>query len=632
MNSNNKEYLIQELKDTLANRSITPNKCDTVTKVLPIILEIFTRERITDRSHKSLELITYNTLCYMLDKYILEISNCTDDNIITAVEAAVNKTEEVINIIKNTEKEIPEKEKVKFFNLINNNHLFLFQGVLLRQIIQSDIRKALKPELTRKLKPVDKSTAIKKLFSKTRSGQTKLQRLIELLTENNGKFTEYIGNVEKVLKHNTQCAISNEDIEILNLFLYVDMSALYNSICVIRNAYIFKNFNGKSNQKFLSFFDNLFFFWSNPMTEGKEEEITRYNPNFLYDIINNTTGTIYIKEISKQIANDCLSTGVSQDKFNNTINTYKNSIITLLNTQSPVSNKLSTQSVVSNAQEPLNTEQSVVSNAQEPLNTEQSPGSNKLSTQSVVSTSKGALNRIKRGVSFITRAQDKIEDKIIGLTVTAVKTATQAKALLKEAKKAKAQPVQPVVQSVEAVQVQPVVQAVVEEEEIEVAEEAIDPVAEAADTVAEALTPNILIEAQAEAVKPVQVQPVKPVQAEAVQAVQAEAVQPVQAEAVQPVYSEAYSAAYSVDQAYVSIKNKLRNIILCVISIIIIIIISVLCVIYSGGISRYITQCIKYFSNIIYKVGNKINNTVGIKSSLEKIIEDIGGGVSNLFN
>ncbi|KAI5126332.1 hypothetical protein NEPAR04_0057 [Nematocida parisii] len=569
MNSNNKEYLIQELKDTLANRSITPNKCDTVTKVLPIILEIFTRERITDRSHKSLELITYNTLCYMLDKYILEISNCTDDNIITAVEAAVNKTEEVINIIKNTEKEIPEKEKVKFFNLINNNHLFLFQGVLLRQIIQSDIRKALKPELTRKLKPVDKSTAIKKLFSKTRSGQTKLQRLIELLTENNGKFTEYIGNVEKVLKHNTQCAISNEDIEILNLFLYVDMSALYNSICVIRNAYIFKNFNGKSNQKFLSFFDNLFFFWSNPMTEGKEEEITRYNPNFLYDIINNTTGTIYIKEISKQIANDCLSTGVSQDKFNNTINTYKNSIITLLNTQSPVSNKLSTQSVVSNAQEPLNTEQSVVSNAQEPLNTEQSPGSNKLSTQSpgssklstqsVVSTSKGALNRIKRGVSFITRAQDKIEDKIIGLTVTAVKTATQAKALLKEAKKAKAkaQPVQPVVEAVEeAVQVQP----------------------------------------------------------------------------VQPVYSEAYSAAYSVDQAYVSIKNKLRNIILCVISIIIIIIITVLCVIYSGGISRYITQCVKYFSNIIYKVSNKINNTVGIKSSLEKIIEEIGGGVSNLFN
>ncbi|KAI5168166.1 hypothetical protein NEIRO03_2456 [Nematocida sp. AWRm78] len=597
MNSN-KEYLIQELSQTLADRSITPNKCDTVTKVLPIILEIFTRERITDKSHKSLELITYNTLCYMLDKYLLEITNCTDDNIITAVESAVNKTEEVINIIKNTEKEIPEKEKVKFFNLINSNHLFLLQGGLLRQIIQADIRKALKPELTRN--SVNKTTALKELFNKTKSGEVKLIRLIELLTENNGKFTEYI-NAGKVLKHNTHNVISNEDIEILNLFLCVDLNALYNTICVIRNAYKFKNFNGKSNQKFLLFFDNLFFFWSDSMREGIKEEITRHNPKLIYDIITNTTGTIYTAEISKQISNYCISMGISQGKFNNMINKYKDSIITRYNPKSE--------------------------------------------------SKSSALSKFKSGVSAITQATrnttDKINDKInytmMNYTLTAVKTVKEAKGIIKKA-------ITPKEKAIGQAQVEAV-------EPVEEGEEAIDLIAEAADTI-ESIITQVEAEAIAEAAEQARVE------AEAAEQARVEAVERARVEAAERARAEAEAAereraeaeaeaaererleaaeraraaeqarsvAGSVDRGYASIKNKLRNIILCVISIIIITILSVLCVIYSGGISRYITQCIKYFNNIIHKLSNKINNTMGIKSSLDKIIEEITNEVTNLFN
>ncbi|OAG32058.1 hypothetical protein NEIG_01296 [Nematocida sp. ERTm5] len=594
MNSNNKEHLIQELSQTLADRSITPNKCDTVTKVLPIILEIFTRERITDKSHKSLELITYNTLCYMLDKYLLEITNCTDDNIITAVESAVNKTEEVINIIKNTEKEIPEKEKVKFFNLINSNHLFLLHGILLRQIIQSDIRKALKPELTRN--SVNKTTALKELFNKTKSGEVKLIRLIELLTENNGKFIEYI-NAGKVLKHNTHSVISNEDIEILNLFLCVDLNALYNTICVIRNAYKFKNFNGKSNQKFLLFFDNLFFFWSDSMREGIKEEITRHNPKLIYDIITNTTGTIYTTEISKQISDYCISTGVSQGKFNNMINKYKDGIITRYNPKSE--------------------------------------------------SKSSALSKFKSGVSAITQAtrnttdkiSDKINDTMMNYTLTAVKSVKEAKGIIKKAITPKEKAIGRAQQTVEPVEAETVerAQQTVEPieaetvEPVEEGEEAIDLIAEAADTI-ESIIAQVEAEAIAETAERARVEAETVerarVEAEAVERARVEAETVEQARAV----TEASSVAGSVKRGYASNKNRLRNIILCVISIIIITILSVLCVIYSGGISRYITQCIKYFNNIIHKLSNKINNTMGIKSSLDKIIEEITNEVTNLFN
>ncbi|EIJ87615.1 hypothetical protein NEPAR06_1444 [Nematocida parisii] len=206
---------------------------------VPIILSVCTRGEVFKAESAVLNNLEYNAFMVFLMQRLNNIDTIDADLYIEAVKNAIRDTKTTITGIENAAKKIKiPKQRDAYYKLMNSNHLFIANISIVRSYVWTDIIHALYPYYaTKKLNKISSSKALDEILELTGDGEcSRLQKVLDIITNNTGKFTRCNELGEKESNLDT-LGLSEEDIESLHLFTSVNykhlsmiIKKIYNSI------------------------------------------------------------------------------------------------------------------------------------------------------------------------------------------------------------------------------------------------------------------------------------------------------------------------------------------------------------------------------------------------------------------
>ncbi|KAI5166677.1 hypothetical protein NEIRO03_1105 [Nematocida sp. AWRm78] len=204
----------------------------------PIILSVCTRGEVFKEESALLNNLEYNAFMVFLMQRLDNVDTIDVDLYIEAVKSAIRDTEITITGIENAAKKIKiPKQRDAYYKLMNSNHLFIANISIVRSYVWTDIIHALCPYYaTKKLNKISSSKALDGLLELTEDGEcSRLQRVLDIITNNTGKFTRCNELGEKESNLDT-LGLSEEDIQSLHLFASVNYKHLSTIIKKIYNS------------------------------------------------------------------------------------------------------------------------------------------------------------------------------------------------------------------------------------------------------------------------------------------------------------------------------------------------------------------------------------------------------------